>query len=389
MTRSISRKPTILFAAIVFLFGSETGLATDWAYEDNLQVIVDQINTGSGQAFSDAVDIDALLDRVFEGVEIGARTKASFSQQIRANRDRLGENLVRKIGDGYYARLLNVRFENDKALALVRYDTGDLRFGYHEYELVKDEAGKIRIVDWRDYLDGFQYSAALRLSAVTYEPTAASVRSLVPGHSGSDVEYARFAEVISAYRRKDYQKFYSDSATLSRALRLTRFMHVLTCMVSRRSGDRNLYNTAYRALSKNFSGDPTLAMTLIPYYFSKGDGDDAMASMRLLQESLGVHDGALLAFMARTALGLGNADEASILADEAVSMEFGLESGYWAAIDAHVALSNHSFAVLTARALEDQFGKTIERERFENSPMYGDFVKSSQYEQWQAEKQQE
>lgn len=389
MTRLVSRNSAVLVASIVFLFGVEAGLATDWSFEDSMQAIVDQINDGSGQAFSDAVDIDALLDKVFQGVEIGARTRDSFSRQIRANRDRLGENIVRKIGDGYYARLLNVRFEDDKALALVRYDTGDLRFGYHEYELVKDDAGKIRIVDWRDYLDSYRYSAALRLTAVTYEPTAASVRSLVPEHSGSDEEYARFAEVISAYRRKDYQKFYSDSATLSRALRLTRFMHVLTCIVSRRSGDRNLYNTAYRALSNKFGDDPTLAMTLIPYYFSKGDADDAMVSMRLLQDGLGVHDGALLAFMSRTALGLGNTDEASIFADEAVSMEPGLESPYWAAIDAHVALSNYSFAVLTAKSLEDQFGKTIERERFEDSPMYGDFVRSSQYEQWQAEKQQE
>ena len=166
-------------------------------------------------------------------------------------------------------------------------------------------------------------------------------------------------------------------------------MHVLTCNVSRRSGDRNLYNTAYRALSKNFGDDPTIAMTLIPYYFSKGDADDALVSMRLLQDGLGVHDGALLAFMARTALGLGNTDEASIFADEAVSMEPGLESPYWAAIDAHVALTNYSFAVLTAKSLEDQFGITIERGRFENSPMYGNFIESPQYQQWQAAKQEE
>ena len=380
------RHSQFFFTIIVILFGAESGAAIDWAFEDSMEAIVDQINEGSGQAFSDAVDIDALLDRVFKNLEIGEKTKAGFSQKIRRSKNQLGENIVRKIPEGAYAKLLNVRLEDDKAFALVRYDTGILRFGYHEYELVKDDSGNIRIVDWLDYLDSYQYSAALRLSVVTFEPTAASVRSLVPEHQGSDEEYARFAEVISAYRKKEYQKFYNDSATLSRRLRRTRFMHLLTCLVSRMARDKNLYNDAYRALSNNFSDDPTIAMTLIPYFFAKGDSDKAMDSQRLLQERLGVRDGALLAFMSRTALGLGNADEASILADEAISTEPTLESAYWAAIDAHVALNHHSFAVMTAKSLEEQFGKPIERERFENSPMYGNLVKSSQYKRWQAEK---
>ena len=127
-------------------------------------------------------------------------------------------------------------------------------------------------------------------------------------------------------------------------------------------------------------------MTLIPYYFGRGDYDKAMESLRLLQDGLGVRDGALLAFMSRTALGFGNLEEASILADEAVSAEPTLEAAYWAAIDAHVVLDHHTFAVMTARSLEDQFEKSIERERFEDIPTYGEFVKSSQYKQWQTEK---
>lgn len=371
---------------MVHLYAESTAAALDPAFEDAMQEIVEQINEGSGQAFSDAVDIEALLDRVFRDVEIGQRSRAGFSQQIRGGKDQLGENLVRKIPDGRYAILLDVRQTADGASALLRYDTGSLRFGYNRYELVKDGAGKVRIVDWQDYVDAFQYSAALRLGAVTYEPTAASVRSLVPDHEGSDQEWARFAEVIAAYRRQDHQQFYSKAATLTRKLRQSRLMHLLTCLVSRMSKDKNLYNDAYRDLANNFDDDPTIAMTLIPYYFEKGDRDKAMASLRLLQGALGVRDGALLAFMSRTAMGLGNAHEASILADEAVASEPTLEAAYWAAIDAHVRLNNHSFAVVTARALEDQFGEPIEAGRFEDSPLYGAFVKSPEYKQWKADR---
>ncbi len=384
--RPMSRYSQFFFTLIVILIGAESGAAIDWAFEDSMLEIVDQINEGSGQAFADALDIDALLDRVFKDLDIGEMTKAGFSQQIRKSKKQLGEHAVRNVGEKYYAILLNVRFEGDTAFALVRFDVDDLRFGYHEYELVKDDSGKIRIVDWLDYLVSHRYSAVLRLSFVAHEPTAASVRSLVPDHHGSDAEYAMFAEVIAAFDKKDFQSFYSKSATLSRELRQTRFMHLLTCQVSLMTEDKNLRNEAYRDLSKNFGDDPTIAMTLIPYYFGRGDYDKAMESLRLLQDGLGVRDGALLAFMSRTALGFGNLEEASILADEAVSAEPTLEAAYWAAIDAHVVLDHHTFAVMTARSLEDQFEKSIERERFEDIPTYGEFVKSSQYKQWQTEK---
>ena len=372
---------------IAVLLAADSDAAIDWAFEDTMQAIVDQINDGSGEAFSEALDVDALLDRVFQGVEIGEVTKADFSRQIRRNRKQIGENMVGQIPEGSYAILLNVEQKDDTAVALVRYDTGDLRFGYHAYDLEKDDAGNVRIVDWLDYLDSFKYSAALRLSVVAFEPTAASVRSLVPEFRGADEDYAKFTEVISAYSKKEFQKFYDVSVTLPRTLRQARFMHMLTCLVSRMTGDRNLYNEAYRDLARNFSDDPTVAMTLIPYFFSRRDSDKAMESQRVLQEEFGVRDGALLALMARTALGVRNADEASILADEAIAAEPGLESAYWAAIDAHIILKHYSFAVMTARSLEDQFARSIERERFEDNSVYTDFVKSSHYKQWQTEKQ--
>jgi hypothetical protein len=371
---------------ISVLFAAESDAAIDWAFEDAMQVIVDQMNEGSGQAFSDALDVDALLARVFQDVEIGEVTKAGFSKEIKRGRKQLGDNLVRKIAEGYYAILLSVDQEDDRAVALVRYDTGDLRFSYHAYDLEKDGGGNVRIVDWLDYSDGVRYSAALRLSVVAFEPTAASVRSLVPDFHGSDDDYTKFADVISAYSKKDYQKFYDVSATLPRVLRQTQFMQMLTCLVSRMTRDQNLYNEAYRELAKNFNHEPTVSMTLIPYYYQRADAEKAMQSLRLLQDALGYRDGALLAFMARTALAVRNADEASILADEAISTEPTLEAAYWAAIDAHVLLNHHSFAVMTAKSLEDQFEKTIERERFEEHSMYAEFVKSSHYKNWQTEK---
>ncbi len=387
MTNSKGRFSVCIIANLIVLFSIAPSLAADREFEDGIESIIDQMNEGSSQAFSDAVDVDALLSRVLDGLEVGARLKASFSQKTRREQNQLGENILRRIPEGSYAKVLDVCQDGDNALALVRYGIGKSRFAYYEYELAKDESGAIKIIDWLDYLDGFMYSDALRLYVVTFEPTAASVQALVPGHQGSEEEYAVFAEVISAYRSKNYQKFYNESARLSRRLRQTRFMHLLTSLVSRMSKDKNRYNDAFRALSNNFSKDPTLVFTLLSYHYSKRDNDAVMESFRLLQDEFGVRDAALLSLMSQTAMNLRNADEASILADEAVSIEPQLEIAYWAAINAHVALNHHSFAVLTAKSLEEQFGKSLEAERFENNGMYRNFVESAQYKQWQLEKE--
>lgn len=387
MINSKFRFSIIIATTLAVLFGADFALSDEWVFDDAIEAIVDQVNEGSGQALSDAVDIDALLDRVFENLNVDARVKNGFSQKIRRSKDQLGTNIVRAMRDGSYARVINVENDGETATALVRYDLGGRGFGYHKYDLVTDEAGNVRIVDWLDYLDGFRYSDALKLSAVTFGPTAESVQGLVPGHQGSDEEYARFAEVIAAYRDQNIKAFYAGSATLTRKLRQTRLMHLLTCLVSRMSREKNLYNDAYRDLSNNFNDDPTVVLTLLSYYYSKGDSDKAMVSLRLLSDEFDAGDAALLVLMSRTALGLGNGDEATLLADEAISIEPELETAYWAAIDAHVRLNHHSFAVMTAKSLEDQFEKSIETERFESNSMYGNFVRSSQYKQWQAEKQ--
>jgi hypothetical protein len=381
-----SRFRHLIVAVLLVLIGAQSSLSSDWVFEDAIEDIIDQVNHGSGQSLTDAIDIDALLSRVFENLEVSDKLKAGFSRTIRASNN-LGKNVVRAMPEGSYAKVVLVDQDGETATALIRYDFGGRGYGYHRYDLVKDEAGNVRIIDWMDYLDGFRYSEALKLSAITIGPTAESVRGLVPEHQGSDEDFARFAEVISAYRAQDYQKFYRESVTLSRKLRRTRLMHLLTAIMSRISKDKNLYNDAYRDLVNNFGDDPTVVLTLLNYYYSKGDNDEVMRALRMLQDEFGARDAALLTLMSRTALGLRNIDEATLLADEAISIEPELESAYWAAIDAHVTLSHHSFAVMTAKSLENQFGKSLELERFENNSRYSNLVNSPQFKQWQAEKQ--
>ena len=58
--RPMSRYSQFFFTLIVILIGAESGAAIDWAFEDSMLEIVDQINEGSGQAFADALDIGGL-----------------------------------------------------------------------------------------------------------------------------------------------------------------------------------------------------------------------------------------------------------------------------------------------------------------------------------------
>ncbi|MFQ5548843.1 MAG: tetratricopeptide repeat protein [Woeseia sp.] len=386
MTGPVLRMLVILPAMLVASPGIDSADAADGELEAKVDSIFMEMNEGSSRAFSGAIDAGALLSRVFDGLDVTPGLKARYSDTIRRGVPQLGENARKRMPEGEFAKVLKVRREGEKATALVRFGFGNGNFGYNRYDLEIDSAGDIRIVDWLDYLEGERYSESVRRSVVTNQPTAGSVRGLVPDHDGSDEEYARLAEVMTAYRTKDYQKFYNDSATLSRALRGSRFMHLLTCQVSRMTRDRNLYLQAYRALANNFGDDPQVVFQLLSYYFSRGDYEEVNRALRMLQEDFGVRDAALLALMSRTSLGLRNVDEAAVLAEEAISLEPGLHTAYWAAINAHVMMRRFSFAVMTARSLEDQTGEPLDTEQFEKNAMYGEFIKSPQYKQWQSAK---
>jgi hypothetical protein len=96
MKNPMSRQSHIFLALIAMFFAADSDAAIDWAFEDTMQEIVDQINEGSGQAFSDALDVDALMGRVFQDVEIGEVTKAGFSRDIQRRKKQIGDNMVRK-----------------------------------------------------------------------------------------------------------------------------------------------------------------------------------------------------------------------------------------------------------------------------------------------------
>ena len=375
----------LLFSLLLCLTpGIRAAFAADQSFEARFESIVDQLNKGSKEEFIEDLDVDAILQRAFDGLDLDPGVRSRFANNVIRGKKNIVSSFVRRTPEGSYTKLLKVRVNGDKATALVRYDLGRLGYGYHQYELVKDDAGNIRIVDWLDYTAGRTYSEMLRQSVVTYDPTESSVRGLVKSYDGNDKSYARLAELMQAVRDKDFSSYKRIEPSLDRSLRYSLFMHLLNCDIGKMSRDQNQYNNAYRKLENNFGDNPALALMLMNYRISKGDFDDLGDSLRQLQQAFGVRDAAVLLLMSRAALGSRHTDDAAVLADEAISIEPQLESAYWAAINAHVLLQHYSFAVSTARSLEDQFDKSLERELFEKNGRYANFVKSPQYEQWQA-----
>jgi hypothetical protein len=387
MIRDKFRSLLLLSLLLCLTPGIRAAFAADQSFEARFESIVDQLNQGSKEEFIEDLDVDAILQRAFDGLDLDPGVRSRFANNVIRGKKNIVSSFVRRTPEGSYTKLLKVTVNGDKATALVRYDLGRLGYGYHQYELVRDDAGKIRIVDWLDYTAGRTYSDMLRQSVVTYDPTESSVRGLVKSYDGNDKSYARLAELMQAVRDKDFSSYKRIEPSLDRSLRYSLFMHLLNCDIGKMSRDQNQYNNAYRKLENNFGDNPALALMLMNYRISKGDFDDLGDSLRQLQQAFGVRDAAVLLLMSRAALGSRHTDDAAVLADEAISIEPQLESAYWAAINAHVLLQHYSFAVSTARSLEDQFDQSLERELFEKNGRYANFVKSPQYEQWQAGKE--
>ena len=107
-----------------------------------------------------------------------------------------------------------------------------------------------------------------------------------------------------------------------------------------------------------------------------------------LQSRLGVQDSAMLARLSAASLVLGNAEDASSYAEQAVKIEPGLELGWWSALRARTTMRDYDTAVEALDELEKTFGYTLGPEAFEKDPSMAELLLSDEYEAWYDSREQ-
>jgi hypothetical protein len=137
--------PVLLLSMLV----STASAARQNEYERFGRKTVDTLISGDGKAFTEALNQEAVLDNVFEGISTDDKTVRELRKGLAMGLSRVGEVMVRNLS-GANMKFLRSRNKGSERTALMRIDFGDKGLNYLDLILEKNKKGNIKIVDWYD-----------------------------------------------------------------------------------------------------------------------------------------------------------------------------------------------------------------------------------------------
>ena len=142
------------------------------------------VNRRDSRAINDALEMDAMMDLVCEGLDVSPAQRQAFADGI--GRSRWSAAYLDRLGETGHIKLLKVRDENGRPRALYRL-VGDDGLNYHDAVLDTDDRGRDVIVDLYVFADGEMMSQTLRRRLVEQLGSDRSVPPAAPGEVAADL----------------------------------------------------------------------------------------------------------------------------------------------------------------------------------------------------------
>lgn len=357
------------------------------AFQDGMQVIVEDLNKGSYLQLVRAMNDDDLLERIFGLRLIDQRIKRDFRDRIRE--DDGFERFIRSLyseeaKDGLRAHLLTVESRDTRGRAVVRFDMPHFQFNYIEYQLELDDKDRLSVLDWDDYMRGYRMSERMGLLLVQSQPSASAARKLVDFPNVQEREVFQIMEVLKAARDMDFDRFFNIFENLNEKLQRQRAVLIVGLDAARDARKRRNQRTMLVAIDRYYPNDPLFALSLLDYYFPAKQYQKAYDALVRVSRKLRIDDAATNARLSSTMLVMGKVEDAVTYAAKSVQQEPDLELAWWAALRAQVAASDFTAAVEALAQLAGRFGHTLDPAALGKDPSLRQFSESSEYRDWYA-----
>ena len=219
-------------------------------------------------------------------------------------------------------------------------------------------------------------------------PGKPAVRKLLDFQGPTEQQTFQMTELLKASRDMQVDRYFEILGNMDEKLRRQRAVVLTSVQLCKATRNRRKLRSALIDVDKYFPDEPLYSLMLLDYHFPSRKYEQAMQSLLRLQSRLGVQDSAMVARLSAASLVLGNAEDALSYAEQAVQIEPALELGWWSALRARTAARQYDKAVEALDALEKTFGYTLGPEAFEKDPSMSDLLLSSEYEAWNAGREQ-
>jgi hypothetical protein len=366
----------------------------DNGMREQFQAVIDGLNDNSFRQFHEAIDDNAFAARVF-----GTRVIADDAKQAFAgNFPQMLESMFR---DGFPAprtedeaageilgTLVSFVAEGSQARAIVRFEGKGFRFTWHAYDLVRGRGGRVQIVDWFDYYQGGWFSELAGNALVRALPGAGPVASVLEMPSPTEGQLFQVGELFKSVRDGNPRRYVQILDGLEEALRQEPFIVGLNFQYWRMLRDPGRLRAAAEDLANTFPQDPRYSLSLAEFYVQARRFDDAIVQFALLENALGIDDGAIRSLKATAAMALGDFERAQEFAQEASGAEPGLELAWWTLLRTRTAAGNYAGATEALTELEDRFGHLLIPQKLQRDRFLKVLIDQQEYKDWRAARDQ-
>lgn len=366
----------------IFLVTLSLVLAAERAHAETprafAQRIASSMQSGDGAMLDRAIDIDAILERAYRGLEVSEASRRDFGTGVKKT-FHFGTAIAKEIESTGSYELLRVRQVAGKQRALFRLiSPGGVN--YHDMELAPARDGKgQRVVDVFVFLSGEWLSDTMRRG---FLPVMAHEKRGAQGMTGAQSAYIanlpRITELSTAVGKGEHARVLSIYRALPPEVQKDRNVMMMYYQAASKAGDAE-YARALDSIKKAFPNDPALDLLLFDDYFLKKQWDGAVAALGRVRRALG--GDAYLDFLEGNIFyAKGDHAAAKVRLNRAIQAEPDLADPYWTLITISLEQRTHDE---TARLLERvEASAKVELQDVGNVAEYAEFAKSKAYAQW-------
>ena len=339
-------------------------------FRNGMEAIATDLAATNYDSFVAAIDRNDMMQRIFGLRLVDPHVKKQFTDNLDYTFESMVKSAFIETQDGLKATLLGVESNGNEGRAVVRFDLPDFQFDYHEYLLRLDDNGRLVIVDWMDFLDGMLFSENIGRMLVMAMPSHAAERKLIDFQDASDTELFQFGELLKAARDRKMDRYLQIRDSMDERFRNQRIVVETTVQLAKTVRRRRDMVGGLKIMAERYPDEPQYSLMLLDYYFPARKYAEALAALTRLYARLGFEDAAMEARISAAELVLGKTGDAKTRADRAVSLEPGLELGWWSALGSRAALEDYAAAVEALKVLEGQFRYDLGPDALERDPAY-------------------
>ncbi|MDH3644424.1 MAG: hypothetical protein OES38_20125, partial [Gammaproteobacteria bacterium] len=257
------------------------------AVESHVSAAVGGLIDQDTDAFVAILDVEHLLDRVLDGVEMRDQTRQQFRVGVVAQEQAIAANLATVFASAESVTHLRTRSDVGYVSVLYRLDFGDNGLNYHEYLYDTRDS---QVFDWYDYALGRNTSESMRSVAMSMLGPQSLTSFFSTLFDDTESHTQRLTDMAAATREKAFAttvELFREAPDAFKALDPALTFLIIAATNADNEAD---YEYALNQVARYGGDNPRYAFILLDYYLLRGDFDKSIEAANVLQKRLGMID---------------------------------------------------------------------------------------------------